>query len=109
MNSIQLTKIVCSQIDSKFICLYLRSRKIEKGHLLLYPTRDSYRILDPEIKSLILSSYNDYKKSQLSLEDYWGLNIVYAIDRGNRGRATKAKFEFNLQRTTFDQSREVRL
>lgn len=108
-SQIELTKITCNPAESKFIVLFLRSRGISKNDLLLYPVYDYYKIIDPEIKGMILSCYRDFKRSQLTLEDYWECNIVTAIDLSKNESSQNRQIEFNLQqRSNFDESRKVR-
>ena len=102
-----LTKIYCSPADSKFVALFLHSRKITKKdlHLYAYAREMSYKIMPSEIKTLILQGYDAYQKSGLSLGDYFGKNILIAREKREKPR------EFIIQNTDihFDESKEVRI
>ena len=101
----KLTKIYCEPADSKFVALFLRSRKIEKTdlHLYAYARERSYKILPSEIKTLLMQGYDAYQKSGLSLADYFGKNILIA-----KGKRMKPH-EFILQDTDFDENKTVQI
>ena len=104
MNYSRLTKIVCANIEDKFIVLYLRWRKISKQELQLKPSKGScLKITDPTIKSSIKNFYDEFKKSGLELDEYFGINLVVAIET-NR---TNNPYDFNLRETQFDQTKKV--
>ena len=101
----RLTKIVCERVkNDKFIVLVLRNEQISKSDLNLKPSKETtLKITNPAIKTLILSRYAAFLDSKLSLEDFFGINIVIGINR-NRDKSNPL---FNLQHTTFDEDREV--
>ena len=104
MNNSRLTKIVCELVDDKFIVLYLRWRKISKQELKLKPSKGScLKITDPTIKSSIKNFYDEFKQSGLALAEYFGINLVVAIET-NR---TNNPYDFNLRETIFDQTKKV--
>ena len=105
MNKQEFTKIVCDKIEDKFIVLYLRWRKISKQELKLKPSKGScLKITDPTIKSSIKNFYDEFKQSGLDLAEYFGINLVIAIQTDGR---TKNNLEFNLRETIFDESKKV--
>ena len=104
MNMPEFTKIVCDKIEDKFIVLYLRWRKISKQELKLKPSKGScLKITDPTIKSSIKQFYDEFKQSGLELAEYFGINLVVAIET-NR---TNNPYDFNLRETIFDQTKKV--
>ena len=108
MNKQEFTKIVCDKIEDKFIVLYLRWRKISKQELKLKPSKGScLKITDPTIKSSIKQFYDEFKQSGLTIVDYFGINLVTAIETDSHDQ-TENKKEFNLRQTIFDESRKVR-
>ena len=108
MNTLEFTKIVCDKIEDKFIVLYLRWRKISKQELKLMPSKGScLKITDHNIKSSIKQFYDEFKQSGLTIVDYFGINLVTAIETDSHDR-TENKKEFNLRQTIFNESRKVR-
>ena len=104
MEQLELTKISCKPADDKFTVLFLRSRKISKADLDLRPSNEkTLKITNPAIKASLLEHYNDFKQSQLSIQDYFNINLILAV---NRVRDTFNP-SFNLQQMIFDETREV--
>ena len=104
MAQFGLTKISCLPADNEFIVIFLRSRKISKSDLDLRPSmKTTLKITNPSIKALILEHYDDYKQSRLSIQDYFNINLIFAVNRGR----DKCNPLFNLQQAVFDEAREV--
>ena len=96
------TKINCRPADDKFTVLFLRDRKISKEDLNLRASRGkTFAIWNHSIKSSLISTYQDFKQSNLDLSDYFGVNIIYAVSRRSN--------DFNLRETRFDESKKVNL
>ena len=96
-----LTKICCPPADDKFIILFLRHREIRKQDLNLRPSKGStFKITNTRIKSSLLSDFKEFTDLQITLSDYFQVNIIDAVSR-------EKPDEFNLRETSFDESKEV--
>ena len=101
MSENNLTKIFCAPADSQFVILYLRFKELKKHDLNLVSWNKSFKICDARIKSELLRSYQEYKELKIDLSDFFNVNILKA-------QCKRRNNEFTLQKTTFEEDREVK-
>ena len=63
-------------VDPRFLHCYLIKHKLKPRDLNLSPR---HCIRNKEVSRRILESYNDFKNSSLSIEDFFGCQIVEFI------------------------------
>ena len=61
------------------------------------------KIGNHNLKSAVISFYEEFKTTGLGLDEYFGINLVVAIETNRSNNP----YDFNLRETIFDQSKKV--
>ena len=100
MSENTLTKIRVHGVDDQFVVLYLRHREYQKTDLNLVSLKKAYEIFDNRIKTDLIKSFKEYKEFNISLSDFFNVNIIQA-------ECKRRNNEFTLKKVKFDQEKEV--
>ena len=75
--------IIKSEIDQLFLHAWLKVHKFEVDQLDLKSIKNRkrivYEITNPLVNDLLHTYYNDFRKSQKSVENYFNIDIRYII------------------------------